>query len=1583
MAYGLKYSSTAYGLSSSQWKVEILEKNYTPAVGETPVNLKLVGEGVTIGYDREEDRFNNIYSRYAIIDLKVTDSFNLDTLQFDDERKFLIKVFKSDVLEFVGWLIPNYSSQAYEDVKITTITIQAKDSINRLNDISFVDEHPTDFSNKQSVQSLISQALRQIGYNLDLEIYYNKYEDGMLKTVSDCPLSQLYINVKSFVIDNESISYYEVLERLLNDHDLRIFQSNGKWMVISPIEVVDGVVTGRKFNYLGVKQTPNVTLNTDFSIGGGSIGILSNSIIRKGIPVQSYSAKFNFGQSRNLVYNGILEEFLDYQPEGWTLSNNWENGEVAENAGGGIIFQNTYTTRTTTDPSAPINDASLLQNKYLESSQINIERLGTFSLSAETFISADIDAVRVRVEFYNEGGANKQYIGSDGKLTFVPTSIYVYNNEEDSFRLLTLTWENKNQYGTPVAFKYMKVRIYEGIRLRAGVPVSTEVKYKNIKIAGRPIDVSGEFIGKRVDVKNNDLPNSKKYTDLVYYYKDAVLFKEPEHIHKFYLSNEVGEADATTGKWKRTLESTQLPLIESRLVDRLSMSNRFGDIFEGSISDFISLWNTPFLNLDNKRLLLLYSEYRLQSNTTEIVAVELFANSVSVDRKEFNLFSDDIVIEVDTDAISTTKVNAGEKFDIITSAGGTMYGGVYIDKGIDAIPVSSTDPRATNKGLLTLGAVNAQNIELGNFANNTLVEILGRFGIRNSNNYLAQFSVADLTADRVITVPDRDINLGDYNSLINTPDYEANWQQNWNAENAKDNLLLSKIGGNTVVRGDLILRRGDGDANFDVPLLDGDRYYTFPNASINVNDFNDLFNKPTTIAGYGITDFVFRFNDRWNEITTELLDLESDLSVGGNLYVYTNSLFSGPVQFDAIPSCSVSPSSTNHLVNKGYVDSLSFVKKGENVKTISFSSLTKSGLYTVNGYALQSGDLVLDASNTTGSGVWVASAGAWSRSTNNDTDAEIRGVYHLVTAGDYINQRYINSNTSAIELDTTPITYTLDFGAEADPVWNSFKVANNITTTRIGNWNTAFGWGNHANLYVDKVSTQNDIAGAKTFTTSVQSPILRAGTSGLNITMFNHFGTQPRIASSGSILDFFTGTDFTWTTTGDFGRMKLNTTGLRVGSSNNPVYTLHVSGTTGLGGLLHVVNPINGTFSSGTEGQVLMRRSVSGLNYDEWATLTVARISDIAETYQAKITGTTNYLTKKTAGNFGDSQLFDDGTYVVVGGTTPIDSSKFSVAGRIGSTTLRIGDNSTGIDISGLVIASTGALGHNATSYTWNVSSTEKMSLNGSRLALNGNLELIGNLKVNDSWGQDHYFLKSLGVDSGGNPMGTEWAIMNVGEISDIDDVFASKTYADQNYVKRITDEGERGFYLYGDTANEVKEALFFSNPDTGVVGIHGFRLNGSAVEQYGFQLDKDGLPYWLFADGNRKRILTEGDSAGGSGSWNGGVVKSTIDIRTNANAAGKASLKFSHETNTSIGAEMYLTSGFLPFNGMVISSNRQTDLYLVAGYDQNQQTFSVDKNIYLYGAKIYFGNVEIDMSTFGPNKYLRAVSSTKAEWVV
>ncbi len=160
--------------------------------------------------------------------------------------------------------------------------------------------------------------------------------------------------------------------------------------------------------------------------------------------------------------------------------------------------------------------------------------------------------------------------------------------------------------------------------------------------------------------------------------------------------------------------------------------------------------------------------------------------------------------------------------------------------------------------------------------------------------------------------------------------------------------------------------------------------------------------------------------------------------------------FTGEVTFGSNAVLSTAPTIGNHLTNKTYVDTLfaGTGKWGVDVKTISLSNITLSGTQTVSGYALSIGERVLVAGQTTASqnGVYIVASGAWTRATDSDSDAELRSYVYMISAGDYSGYKYRNSNTSAITVDTTDVTYVLfDNNTETDPVFIAWRDGNSVT----------------------------------------------------------------------------------------------------------------------------------------------------------------------------------------------------------------------------------------------------------------------------------------------------------------------------------------------------------------------------------------------------------------------------------------------------------------------------------------------------------------------------------------------------------
>jgi len=194
---------------------------------------------------------------------------------------------------------------------------------------------------------------------------------------------------------------------------------------------------------------------------------------------------------------------------------------------------------------------------------------------------------------------------------------------------------------------------------------------------------------------------------------------------------------------------------------------------------------------------------------------------------------------------------------------------------------------------------------------------------------------------------------------------------------------------------------------------------------------------PTTLAGYGITNALANTGG----------------SVSGNITLTSGATVTG------VPT----------PVNPGDAASMSWVQSQiaslsngiswkANAQVATTADITLSGLQTIDGYAVQSGDRVLvkNQTNPVENGVYVAAAGAWSRATDVDTGVEIQGMAILVLNGTTQQlTQWVNTNSTQPVVDTDPISYTELQGASTPYTAgtgltltsNQFSITNTGVTT--------------------------------------------------------------------------------------------------------------------------------------------------------------------------------------------------------------------------------------------------------------------------------------------------------------------------------------------------------------------------------------------------------------------------------------------------------------------------------------------------------------------------------------------------------
>lgn len=128
------------------------------------------------------------------------------------------------------------------------------------------------------------------------------------------------------------------------------------------------------------------------------------------------------------------------------------------------------------------------------------------------------------------------------------------------------------------------------------------------------------------------------------------------------------------------------------------------------------------------------------------------------------------------------------------------------------------------------------------------------------------------------------------------------------------------------------------------------------------------------------------------------------------------------------------PTLPQQAATKAYVDA---TKQGldikDSVRAATTANITLSGAQTIDGVSVVAGDRVLVKNQTAGqdNGIYVASAGAWARSTDADISAEVTaGMFTFVEEGTANGDSgWVLTTNNPITLGTTPLVFTQFSGA--------------------------------------------------------------------------------------------------------------------------------------------------------------------------------------------------------------------------------------------------------------------------------------------------------------------------------------------------------------------------------------------------------------------------------------------------------------------------------------------------------------------------------------------------------------------------
>ena len=233
---------------------------------------------------------------------------------------------------------------------------------------------------------------------------------------------------------------------------------------------------------------------------------------------------------------------------------------------------------------------------------------------------------------------------------------------------------------------------------------------------------------------------------------------------------------------------------------------------------------------------------------------------------------------------------------------------------------------------------------------------------------------------------------------------------------------------------------------------------------------------------------------------------------------------------------STSPTSNNDLVNKAYVDAaaqgLQLLQPAAVATTTNLASL--SGLLTIDGVTVTAGQRVLVKDQTAAqfNGVYVAAAGAWSRSTDTDTYAELQNIYLFVTSGTVnAGTAWGTTNHGTGTIDVTPINWVQIANTAIYTAGTGLTLAANqfsITNTGV----SAASYGSSTQVGAFTVNAQGQLTSASSVAIAIAASQIASGTVGIS-----QGGTNGSATPTAGAIAYGTGTAYAFSAAGTAGQV--------------------------------------------------------------------------------------------------------------------------------------------------------------------------------------------------------------------------------------------------------------------------------------------------------------------------------------------------------------------------------------------------------------------------------------------------------------
>ena len=316
MSYNIKYYFTFYSDRDTRI-IDGTPDDYTCNISQlnyagTPIEILAEQNPIQINYQNtSSNKLEPIIGSECTLNLIASEDFELEDLYTENEREFLVEVYRNGGLIWSGFIIPDGCMEAFTFAPYS-ISINAVDGLGVLKNLSYVQNDGNFYLGKQSFIEVIQACLVRLDApSLVLNTCVNIYETSMTQGDSYDPFDMAYVNAERYIKDDQftPMNCEDVLRSILEEWTAVMIQSDGEWYIYRPTELAlsGDLVFRRYLDGYRIYDQPTVSTDLDATLGGESEGIVlapyfhintdQKKIIDK--PYKNASMSYKYGKDQN------------------------------------------------------------------------------------------------------------------------------------------------------------------------------------------------------------------------------------------------------------------------------------------------------------------------------------------------------------------------------------------------------------------------------------------------------------------------------------------------------------------------------------------------------------------------------------------------------------------------------------------------------------------------------------------------------------------------------------------------------------------------------------------------------------------------------------------------------------------------------------------------------------------------------------------------------------------------------------------------------------------------------------------------------------------------------------------------------------------------------------------------------------------------------------------------------------------------------------------------------------------------------------------------------------------------------------